>query len=188
MDAMEALLTRASAKRTVEPAPEGEDLDLILKAGVRGPDHGRLAPWRFVIVRGAARERLGEVFAEALRERNPAVDEESLDLERARPLRAPLLVVVVSRLREGVPKVPVVEQILSVGAAAENILLAAHALGYGGMWRTGPAAYDPMVQRALGVGEGEAIAGFLYLGTLVERPVPPPGPAPSVISEWEAPE
>jgi nitroreductase len=93
----------------------------------------------------------------------------------------------VSRLREGMPKVPVVEQVLSVGAAAQNILLAAHALGYGGMWRTGPPAYDPVVQRALGIGEGEAIAGFLYLGTPVEPPVPPPGPAGSVVSEWDGP-
>jgi nitroreductase len=184
MDAMAALLTRASAKRTTEPAPEGEDLDLILRAAVRAPDHGRLAPWRFVLVRGPARERLGQVFAEALLGRDPAADQDSLDRERARPLRAPLLVVVVSRVREDMPKVPVVEQLLSVGAAAQNILLAAHALGYGGMWRTGPPAYDPIVQRALGVGEGEAIAGFLYLGTATEAPVPPPGPAGSVVSEW----
>jgi nitroreductase len=125
------------------------------------------------------------VFAEAFRAREPKATAEDLDRERARPLRAPLLVVVVSRPRGDMPKVPVVEQLLSAGAAAQNILLATHALGYGGMWRTGPMAYDRLVHRALGLDEGEAIVGFLYLGTVTEPPVPPPGPSDSLVTDWE---
>lgn len=186
MDAIEALLTRTSVIRLTEPAPDGDDLDVLLRAALRAPDHKCLRPWRFLVVRGDALDRLGEVFARALEARQPGVGEDALERERKRPRRAPLVVVVVTRPQEGVAGVPVVEQVLSTGAAAENILLAAHALGYGGAWRTGAPAYDPFVHQGLGLGSGESIAGFLYLGT----PVGPPGPLrataepAAVVEEW----
>jgi nitroreductase len=173
MDALEALTTRSSVKPAMlgEPAPDGPALEAILRAGASAPDHGRLRPWRFLIIRGAARERLGEVFAEALRRRRPDADAEMLDKERAKPLRAPLIIAVAAAVQKG-HKIPEVEQILSAGAAAQNALLAAHAQGFGGHWITGDPAYDPHVKAALGLGPEDALAGFLYLGGL--RGTPPP--------------
>ena len=187
MDAIEALTTRASPRELVEPAPDARTLDRILRAGMRAPDHGRLRPWRFIIVVGAARTALGDVLAAALQRREPGVAEAALAKERGKPLRAPLIIVVAARLREH-RGVPAVEQIIAAGAAAQNILVAAHALGFGGFWRTGAAAYDNAVKRALGLRADDAIVGFLYLGT-------PPGaaaalPMPDVaahVTYWTAP-
>ena len=176
MDAMTLLLTRESAARLQEPAPSEEALALILKSAVRAPDHGRLRPWRFAIIQGAARERFGDVLAASLKDGQPGATPEMLERERKKPLRAPAIVVVAAHLSPG--KIPEIEQILSAGAAAQNIMLAAHALGYGAMWKTGAPAYDPLVKRALGLDEGDAIVGFIYLGTraaaspLTARPSP----------------
>ena len=164
MDAIEALTTRASPPGLVEPAPDAPTLDRILRAGMRAPDHGRLRPWHFVIVAGAARTALGDVLAGALQRREAGVAEAALAKERGKPLRAPLIIVVAAKLREH-RGVPAVEQMIAAGAAAQNILVAAHALGFGGFWRTGAAAYDNTVKRALGLRPDDAIVGFLYLGT-----------------------
>ncbi len=164
MDALTALTTRVSAAALVEPAPDAAALERMLAAAVAAPDHGRLRPWRFLAVRGAARERLGEVLADALRAREPQVLPALLEKERQKPLRAPLVLVAAAKLEAG-HKIPVVEQIVAVGAAVENLIVAAHALGYGAMWRTGASAYDARVKRALGLAESDQIVGFLYLGT-----------------------
>lgn len=171
MDALEAITTRHSVAPPflTDPAPDEEQLRQILAAGAAAPDHGRLRPWRFVVVRGEARVRLGEVFAQALLKREPEASDQALDQERQRPLRAPLVVAVISRIqREG--KIPAVEQILSTGAAAENILLAAHALGFGAKWLTGANAYDERVRHALGATREDILAGFLHLGTIDRSP------------------
>lgn len=164
MDALEALTTRASPLALSEPAPDAAALALILRAAARAPDHGKLRPWRFIVVDGAARNALGDVLAGALSRREPDLPESALDKERDKPLRAPVIIVVAAHVREH-KKVPAVEQIIATGAAAQNILVAAHALGFGGFWRTGAAAYDDTVKVALGLREGDAIIGFLYLGT-----------------------
>ena len=136
---------------------------MLLRAGARAPDHGRLRPWRFIIVRGEARELLGDVMAEALRASKPDTPSEALDRERRKPSRAPaiLVVAVVPVPHSGVPEI---EQILAGGAAAQNILLAAHALGLGAIWRTGAPAYDDRVARALGLPEQGRVVAFIYLG------------------------
>ena len=164
MDAIEALTTRASPAGLVAPAPDSAALDRMLRAAMRAPDHGRLRPWHFIVVDGAARAALGDVLAGALRLRDPDLTEAAFAKERAKPMRAPLLVVVAARLREH-RGVPAIEQIIAAGAAAQNILVAAHALGFGGFWRTGAAAYDERVKHALGLRAVDAIVGFLYLGT-----------------------
>lgn len=164
LDAIEALTTRASPPGLTAPGPDESALREMLRAAARAPDHGRLRPWRFIVVEGAAREALGEVLAEALHAREPGVAEAALAKERAKPLRAPLLVVVAAKLREH-RGVPAVEQIVAAGAAAQNMLVAAHALGYGAFWRTGAAAYDARVKRALGLSPDDAIVAFVYLGT-----------------------
>jgi len=187
LDAIEALTTRASPTGLVAPAPDGDALQHMLRAAVRAPDHGRLRPWRFIIVEGAAREALGGILADALRAREPDVPDAALAKERAKPLRAPLIVIVAAKLREH-RGVPAVEQIVAAGAATQNMLIAAHALGFGGFWRTGAAAYDERVKRALGLAAEDAIVGFVYLGT--PSAAPPPLPASDVtsrVTRWTGP-
>jgi nitroreductase len=171
MEALEAVITRCSVAPAflAEPAPDDAALERILAAGASAPDHGRLRPWRFIVIRGAARARLGEVFAEALRRRDPAAAEAALEQERGRPLRAPLLIAVAATL-DPQHKIPAIEQILSTGAAVQNMLLAAHAQGYGGKWLTGANAYDEHVKAALGLAPDDRLVAFLYLGSIDGRP------------------
>ena len=120
MDALTALTTRSSAVRLVDPAPTGAALTAILAAGARAPDHGHLRPWKFVLVRGAARDKLGQLLAIALRAREPDAPEALVAKERARALRAPLIIAVVATVRAH-PKIPAIEQVISAGAAAQNM-------------------------------------------------------------------
>lgn len=185
MDALEALHTRASAAALEEPAPNEDQLAAMLKAAAHAPDHGLMRPWRFIVVRGDARAQLGEVMAEATQQREPTATVESLERERNKPLRAPMLVVVAAKPRErrGVPEV---EQLLAAGAAAENVMLAAHALGFGAMWRTGDAAYDDRIKAALGLEPTDAIVGFLHIGT-PKVPIPSRQRPESLAFEWSGP-
>jgi nitroreductase len=176
MQAIDTLLKRRSAKTLTEPAPDESALELLLECAARAPDHGRLRPWRFIVIRGAARERLGELMADQLQRKLPAASAETLQRERQKALRAPLIVVVAA-VCNGETRIPAVEQILAVGAAAQNMMLAATALGFGAMWKTGDAAYDDTVKVALGLAASAAIVGFLYLGTPPADGVPPPVPA-----------
>ena len=177
MQAIDALLTRRSARALTEPAPDAGALELIFAAAARAPDHGRLRPWRFILVRGPARARFGALLAEQLRRTHPQIGEESLQRERLKAFRAPLIIVVAAHCDPAV-KIPVIEQTLSAAAAAHAMMLAAFALGFNAMWKTGAAAYDAPVKEALGLEPADAIVGFLYFGTESgER-------APAVSSEW----
>jgi nitroreductase len=167
--ALQLLLNRQSSGALVEPAPSGADLDLILDAGLRAPDHGRLRPWRFVVIQGEARPKWADRVAEAIRLRDPENADAMIDKYRAWVLRTPLIVAVGAEIKAN-HKIPEVEQLLSVGAAAMNMLNAAHFLGYAGMWVTGLNAYDPRVASALGLEAPSRLVGFLALGT------PKPGP------------
>jgi nitroreductase len=184
MDAIEALTTRASPAALVAPAPDADARAQILHAAARAPDHGRLRPWHFIVIEGGAREAFGQVLADALRTREPDVPEAALAKERAKPLRAPLIIVVAAKIREH-RGVPPVEQIVAAGAAAQNMLVAAHALRFGGFWRTGPAAYDERVKRSLGLRAEDSIVGFIYLGTpaAARGPLAPPDVA-SHVTHW----
>jgi nitroreductase len=185
MDAIDLLTTRSSNGKLGDPAPDDETLRLALQAAARAPDHALLRPWRFLVIRGDARARLGRVMRDALSHRQPDASTEALDKEQNKPLRAPLLIVVAARIQDS-PKAPAIEQILSAGAAAQNMLLALHARGFAGMWRTGPAAYDAHVKQALGLEPKDAIVGFIYAGTpRVEAPaIPRPAPE-QFVREWE---
>jgi nitroreductase len=177
MQAIDALLKRRSARALSEPAPDEGALQLIFSSAVRAPDHGRLRPWRFVVVRGGARERLGDLFAAHVQRAQPQLGVEALQRERLKALRAPLIVVVAAHCNPAV-KIPVIEQTLSAGAAAHAMMLAAFALGFNAMWKTGGPAYDETVKQALGFASTDAIVGFLYLGTETAPPAPP------ARSEW----
>jgi len=184
MDATELLLTRSSNGKLTEPAPDPETLRIALEAAVRAPDHQSLQPFRFLLVRGEARVRLGEVFASTQQQRDPNGPIEKVEKARKNPLRAPLLIVVAAKLQAH-PKVPELEQLISAGAAAHAILLSLHARGYAGIWRTGDAAYDANVKVALGLSASDAIVGFIYCGT-ANAPTPQlKRAAPeSITTEW----
>jgi len=155
------LTQRVSFPRLCEPGPSQEQLSKVFEAACRAPDHMQLRPWRFVVVSGDARLRLGEVMARA-DGLTPSC--EGWEKSSQRLLRAPLVIVVITVFKPH-EKVPNVEQVLSTGAAAQNILLAADAMGFGGIWRTGSAAFSSEVANALRLKENEQMAGFLYIGT-----------------------
>lgn len=173
MTPLEFLQQRTSipAKLLVEPAPDATQLREIIKAAVAAPDHGALRPWRFIVVEGDARKKLGDIFAKATHAREPDMDEEKVERQRLKPLRSPMILTVVCSITENHPKTPEVEQLLSAGAAAQQAMLAANALGFGAIWLTGPNAFDEQVKTALGVETKDRIVGFLYLGTSsISRP------------------
>ena len=171
MNVLDTLLTRVSVSALQEPAPTGPVLDRILETALRAPDHGRLAPWRFVLIRGEARTALAEVVAQALRARDPAAPDEAVAKQRAKFLRAPLVIALGARIRPD-HKVPEQEQLMSVAAATMNLLNAVHAEGFGAIWVTGANAADPRVQAALGLHPPDTLAGFLFVGTPTTAPTP----------------
>lgn len=164
--ALDLLLSRrsGSAKAMTEPGPSVAQLQQILAVAARTPDHGKLFPWRFIVFEGDARRRMGELLVECLLSSEPQALPERIEMERGRFLRAPVVIGVVSRVREAIP-IPEWEQILSAGAACQNLVLAAHALGYVANWITEWPAYNPQVKERLGLKPGERIAGFVYVGT-----------------------
>lgn len=173
--AVDLLLSRrsGSAKAMGKPGPSKKQLAQILEAGGRTPDHGKLFPWRFIVFEGKGRDRAGDILAEVMKEEGER--DKQIEEERNRFLRAPVVIGVISRARE-LHKIPVWEQELSAGAACQNILIAATAMGFTGNWLTEWYAYHPKVKEKLGIRAGERVAGFIYIGTpsqaLEERPRP----------------
>jgi nitroreductase len=184
MDALELLQNRESAMKLGLPGPSAADLDRIFACAVRAPDHGRLRPWRFLVIQQDRRARFGEVLAESLRRRLPEVSDIEVQRERDKAFRAPVIVVVAAKVQKG-HKIPEVEQVASAVAAAQMIMLATPALGYGITWKTGAPAYDPAVKTALGLDAEDEIVGFLYLGTSTGGPSPISRPNPaSFVTTW----
>jgi nitroreductase len=177
-ETFDLLLSRrsGSAKAMKGPGPTPEQLRRILAAGVRVPDHGKLTPWRFIVFEGQGRVRMGDILAEAIageRDSSP----ERVEQERGRFMRAPVVIGVVSRVREQIP-VPVWEQQLSAGAVCMTIVIAAHAMGFVANWITEWCAYHPKVLARIGLKPTERMAGFIYIGhpegALEDRPRPAP--------------
>jgi nitroreductase len=186
---LEALATRRSVKpdRLAAPAPSAGELERILTVAARVPDHKKLVPWRFIVFEGDARAQIGEVFAAACaaEEKDPP-SPIRLETERGRFTRAPLVVAVVSRVTRR-PGAPEWEQILSAGAAAFSLCLAANAMGYGTSWLTEWMAYSPTVRARLGLAENERIAGFVYIGTPKEKPEERERPKlDDIVTRWTA--
>jgi nitroreductase len=177
-DAIELLKTRRSFK-AVElsgPGPSAAEIDTLLTVASRVPDHGKLTPWRFIVFEGEARRAAGDAIVKAYRGKYPDAKPEQAEAERTRLTRAPLVIAVISRAAPHV-KIPEWEQVLSAGAAAMNLVLAAHALGFGASWITEWYAYDRAVLDALGLEPHEKIAGFVHIGrppgVPEDRPRPP---------------
>lgn len=186
-DVLSFLARRRSipARRLVAPAPDSGQIRTLIEVASRVPDHGKLAPWRFIVVAGAARQQLGERLW-ALRAPDFAeADEATRTEQRQRLFDAPLLIAVVSRAAEH-PKIPVWEQQLSAGAVCLNLVTAAHAMGFAANWLTGWTATDPRALDVLGVSEDEQVAGIIHIGTPDMDPVERPRPdLADIMTEWQ---
>jgi nitroreductase len=172
------LQTRRSLKpvELVGPGPSPADLDTLLTIASRVPDHGKLTPWRFIVFEGESRLKAGEAIVAAFVAKYPDSKPEQIEFERRRLARAPLVIAVVSRAAPHV-KIPEWEQVLSSGAAAMSLVIAAHALGFGATWITEWYAYDRSVLDALGLAPHEKIAGFVHVGRPTKAPEDRPRPA-----------
>ena len=181
-DAIELLKTRRSMKprEMTAPGPSPAELDTILTIGARVPDHGKLAPWRFIVFEGDARLRGGEVIAKVFAQKNPSAPAADIEVEKRRLTDAPLVIGVVSFTKPH-PKVPPWEQELSAGASVMNIVTAATALGYGACWLTGWFAFDRDVLDGLGLKTDEKLAGFVHIGKATKPSEDRPRPVPSEI-------
>lgn len=186
-ETLRPLTARRSTINLRGPAPDDAELRQIFGAAMRAPDHGRLRPWRFVVVRGPALPKLADALLRAWAVRDPTVTEVWQDRLRNRILHVPMIIALGTRLT--LPHaIPESEQVLSVGAAGMNLLNALHLAGYGGMWVTGGHAYDPAVNAALGFTAPDRLAGIFYVGTPVEAATPAAAaPLSEHVGDWAGP-
>lgn len=165
MDALEALHSRNSINLLAEPGPDADQLDNIVKAGLRACDHKNLRPWRYLLIEGDARQKFGELMVTVKQQMDGGkIDAVLADKLRCKPLRAPSIMVVVAHITAH-PKVPRLEQILSAGASAQMMMVAAHAQGLGAIWRSGSMMFHPAMRNGLELATNERIVGFIYIGT-----------------------
>jgi len=188
MTTMDLLLTRRSvlAMNLGEPAPSEEELDQILRAGIRVPDHGRAEPWRIQVLRKEAQRALAEICVEIFRRENPEAPNALVEQERERHQRSPLLLIVTSHPNPSkLKKVPELEQVLSSAAVCQNILIATQTLGYNAQWVTDWPAYHSEVRETLGHSAETNIVAFIHIGTAKEPPNERPRPEfETIVSEW----
>ena len=162
MNAIELLLNRQSNPALCAPYPHDKDLDNILQAGMRVPDHGCISPWHFKIIKDDGLQKLSDIFVDAVTDQN--VDEARLTKTSKMPFRAPMIIVISTNFQTH-DKVPEQEQVVAAGCAAHAMQMASYALGYGAMWRTGELSNNKKVKEALDVTGENQIIGFLYIGT-----------------------
>ncbi len=186
-EALELLLKRRSVKAIdmIEPGPSDEELNTIIRCGIRVPDHGKLGPWRILRFAGDRRRAFGAVLVAAWQAAHPADPPARAELERGRLERAPVVLAVISRITPE-HKIPEWEQELSAGAVCQNLLVAAHAMGYRAQWLTEWFAYDRTVAQALGLGPHERLAGWIHIGSSAAEPPDRPRPDfADVVRDWE---
>jgi len=187
LSSLDFLNTRRStpSRQLGAPGPDATQLDQLLHAAIRVPDHGKLVPFRLVALQGDARTRFGQAIADIHARVDPDVSPSKLDKDRLRYGDAPLILVVVARIDEQHSKVPAQEQLLSAGCVAYNLLLGAQALGFGAQWLTGWAAYDREVAALLGLAANERVIAFVHVGTAKEEAPERTRPAlADVFSNW----
>lgn|SRR5690554_4652948 len=183
MDVFEAIFRRQSVPKVLpDPIPR-ELIEKLLAAAAQAPNHYKVRPWRFFVLTGAARNRLGDVLAESLARRIPESTPAALEKERGRPLRAPVVIAVAVDLPAD-SRVIETENISAASAAVQNMLLAATALGLGAMWRTGQPAYNPDVKAFFGLAPEQHLIGFVYVGYPAEPPEPPQRPSFEDRTTW----
>jgi len=185
---IDLLLSRrsVSANSLGEPGPNAAELDLMLRAASRVPDHKKLVPWRFVLFQGEGRAEFGKVLAQVCAAEEGDAGAFRLENEAKRFLRAPLVIAVISRVVKNAAA-PEWEQVLSAGAACQNLILAATALGYGVQWITEWCAYSDGVRKTLSLAGNERVAGFIYVGTAKEKPDERERPQlADIVTSWRA--
>lgn len=185
MEAMQWILSRRSAVKLVDPAPPGDVLEAALRAAANAPDHGKMQPWRFIVIDKQARERFADELAASLKRALPDASSDQLERERSKAFRAPMIIVIAARVQSDRKGVPVVEQVCSAAAAVQNAWLAFHAAGYACMWKTGDAAYDPETKARLGLQEQDQIVAFLYVGRAESYGNPPPPRRADLVTHWQ---
>ncbi|WP_246660366.1 nitroreductase [Nitratireductor sp. XY-223] len=185
----DALKTYLETRRSIpanmmkEPGPDRDTIQEMLTLATRVPDHGKLAPWRFIVFRGGGRERIGARLAETALRREPEMPAERREQEETRMTRAPVVIAVVSTAGDH-PKIPEWEQVLSAGAVCLNLFMAANAMGFAANWLTEWFSYDQEGLEILGVGPGERIAGMLHVGTPDIPPTERPRPDVAALTTW----
>ena len=164
METLDALHSRNSVTSLSEPVPTREEMKAVFKAALRAPDHAWLRPWKFIQVTGEGRKKLGEAFLRTATAVTEDLSEALVEKAKNAPFRAPMVLVLIADIKEH-PKVPEIEQIISTGAAAQNMLLALHDLGYAAVWRTGKMAFNSEITKQMELPESNRVIGFLYVGT-----------------------
>lgn len=176
-----------SPKRLVEPGPSEADIAAIIEAACAAPDHRRLKPWRFILIRNEARDALANSFEAAAFETHVSLSPEQIERAREKAFNGACLIAVIARLRQDLRDVPLHEQWVSVGAATQNMLLAAHALGFGAMLVSGDKVATRALCQGLGLRDGEQLLGFVALGSIVKAAKPSVRPkADELLSAWPA--
>jgi len=183
MDILEAIHTRHSVGK-VKPDPVAREvIAQLLSAAVQAPNHFKVRPWRFVVLTGAGREKLGEAIVQSTKANKPEATEDDLQRDRALPLRAPV-VIAVGVDKPAIPKAKEIENVCATAAAIQNMLLAAHALGLAAIWRTGPSATDPAIKQFFGWEADQYLIGFVYIGYPIETPAPQERPSFEDRTTW----
>ncbi|WP_152207188.1 nitroreductase family protein [Marinobacter changyiensis] len=182
-DVIDAIMKRASEPRLVAPAPDRQVLQKVFECAARAPDHALLRPWRYLVIEGEGRTKLGELFAQAAGDEEEGLPGKQEKLRKS-PLRAPMIIVGIV-CHKPHPKVPDIEQHASAAVGLGYMLLALQSAGFGAMWRTGAVAYHPQVASGLGLAENESVAGFLYVGTVdSHKPEVPRPDTADFVSRW----
>lgn len=169
MDALENLLTRNSISKLSDPFPSKDEMELVYQAALRAPDHAWLRPSKFIQVTGDGLEKLSQIFVNYISDTSKNVSELLLSKYKNAPFRAPMIIILVCHVKDH-PKVPEVEQLLSTSAAAQNILLALHALKYGAIWRTGKVSLNDEIGKYFNLDDNHKILGYIYVGTPTMEP------------------
>ncbi len=163
MPVLEKLMSRKSHNKLTAPAPSEKQVEQMMKLALRAPDHALLKPWRYQVFTGDSLFQLGEFFAKASELENPKLTSDQLDKIKSKPLRAPMVIVASVVIAEH-PKVPEIEQYLSAGASVQNLLMSAHLMNIGAIWRTGSLCFNRHLMDLLGLQSNESLVGFIYLG------------------------
>lgn len=184
MNAIEVLQNRVSITKLMAPGPNERQLLEIFKAANRAPDHGKLQPWRFLVIEGEGLNRLSQVFVDALSSYDAEISPTVLEKTKNMPFRAPMIIVAIAKCEDH-PKVPKQEQLLACACATQNLLNACFALNFGAVWRTGELAYNQDVKQSLGLKPMEEIIGFIYVGTPVGAiPSAPEVDTQAIFATW----
>ncbi|WP_010632197.1 nitroreductase family protein [Sporolactobacillus vineae] len=191
MDTLKAIKTRRSVRKVKEVVPPDEMIRALIDAGRRGPNHFNTEPWHYYVLKGTGRERLGKVYGELAVKKLENPDQAQKDAAMAKGVakanRSPVVIVITIEPRDqDQPKVKRVEEVAATACAVENMLLAAHSLGLGAIWRTGDAAYTDEMKKAFGVSENGLVLGYVYVGFPEDGYKPNPRERKSVdeVSDW----